>query len=80
MNTTLLYREKKMKGNKLQFNLKTVSIIKVAKTMKEMKKKKSSGTDGLSQENLILALEVLSSPLTSIINASITKGKCNIHS
>ena len=43
--------------------------------MEKMKKKKSSGTDGLSQENLILATEVLACPLTSIVNASITKGE-----
>ena len=64
-----------MKLNKLHFSLKTVSKGKVSKTMKQMKKKKSSGIDGLSQENLILATKVLTSPLTSIINDSIKKGE-----
>ena len=52
-----------------------MSSGKVAKTLKNMKKKKSAGVDGLSQENLILATYVLVTPLTSIVNASITKGE-----
>ena len=54
-----------MKDSKLTFSLKTVSTGKVAKTMKSMKKKKSLGIDGLSQENLSLATNVLVNPLTS---------------
>ena len=48
-----------------------MSEKKVRKAMMGMKKKKSSGPDGISQENLILGTDVLVIPLTRIINASI---------
>ena len=40
-----------------------------------MKKKKSSGTDGLSQEHLVLGKENLIPPLTKIFNKSIDGGE-----
>ena len=43
--------------------------------MKNLNKKKSSGLDGLSQENLILGASNLLTPLTKIINRSISQGE-----
>ena len=43
--------------------------------MKNMKKKKSSGYDGLSQENLLVGTKSLIKPLTNIINQSINQGQ-----
>ena len=63
--------KEKRKGKNLKFELRTVSEKKVRKAMMGMKKKKSSGPDGISQENLILGTDVLVIPLTRIINASI---------
>ena len=40
-----------------------------------MKKKKSSGLDGLSQENLLNGVGSLITPLTSINNQSIKQGQ-----
>ena len=42
--------------------------------MKSMSKKKSKGNNGVSQECLLLGIEVLAVPLTKIINNSITLG------
>ena len=60
--------KEKMKGKNLKFELRTVSEKKVRKAMMGMKKKKSSGPDGISQENLILGTDWLVIPLTRIIN------------
>ena len=40
-----------------------------------MSKKKSSGMDGLGQDKLVLATEILKIPLTRIINSSIENGE-----
>ena len=45
------------------------------KTIKGMKNKKSSGRDEVTQEQMILGAEVLTVPLTRIINSSISEGK-----
>ena len=47
---------------------------KVKKTMDKMKKKKSSGLDKISQECLLLGAEILTIPLTRLINSSIDSG------
>ena len=47
----------------------------LAINMKKLNKKKSSGIDGLSQENLILGKRNLLAPLTAIINKSIEEGE-----
>ena len=44
---------------------------KVKTTLRKLNKKKSSGVDGLSQEQLIMGSNSLTSPLTKIINKSI---------
>ena len=67
--------EKKMKNNTSKFNLKIVTEADLKNTLKKMKKKKSAGTDGLSQENLINGGSILASPLTLIINKSIEDGQ-----
>ncbi len=58
----------------LRFSLKTVSEKKVYKAICSLKKKKSSGSDGLTQEQLVLGAKALAAPLTRIINSSITSG------
>ena len=65
----------KMKDNKQEFSLKTVTQLKVAKSLRKLKRKKSSGNDGLSQEKLVMGSDVLVNPLTSIINCSISTGQ-----
>ena len=42
--------------------------------MKKIKKKKSTGTDGLSQEQMLLGTKNLADPLLDIINDSIDTG------
>ena len=64
----------KMKNRNIKFSLKTVTETQVKKIMEKMKKKKSSGVDGVSQECLLLGKDVLSIPLTRIINSSISEG------
>ena len=53
-------------GNSLEF--KTISQTQMKTQLKKLSKKKSSGLDGLSQENLILGTKNLQAPLTSIVN------------
>ena len=66
--------KEKTKNKNLRFTLKTVTEEKVKKTMDKMKKKKSAGLDGISQECLLLGSDILSAPLTRIINSSIANG------
>ena len=66
--------KKKMERKNLRFSLKTVSEKKVYKAICSLKKKKSSGVDGLTQEQLVLGAQALATPLTRIINSSITSG------
>ena len=65
----------KMKGNVQRLQFKTVTQKQLAVHLKKLNKKKSSGIDGLSQENLILGKRNLLAPLTTIINKSIEEGK-----
>ena len=55
---------KKVKNKNLRFGLKPVTVTAVTKIMKAMKKKKSKGNNGISQECLLLGLEVIAAPLT----------------
>ena len=66
--------KKKMERKNLRFSLKTVSEKKVYKAICSLKKKKSSGSDGLTQEQLVLGAKALAAPLTRLINSSITSG------
>ena len=63
-----------MKGKNLNFSLKTVTEKKVFQTIKSLKNKKSSGADGLTQEQLIQGADEIVKPLTKIINKSIKEG------
>ena len=65
----------KMEGQNLSFKIKTVTEKTVKKGMNKMQKKKSLGTNGVSQECLQLGKDVLAIPLKRIINTSITVGK-----
>ena len=66
---------KKMEQKNIKFSLKTVTEKMVYKAISSLKKKKSSGIDGISQEQLVLGAKVLVVPLTRIINNSITTGE-----
>ena len=65
----------KMKSKNLSFSLQTVSVNHVKSIIKKLKTKRSSGFDELSSELLKMGAEVLSEPLTKIINKSIEEGR-----
>ena len=65
----------KMKSKNLKFSIRTVTEKKVLKAICSLKKKKSSGADGISQEQLVLGANALAVPLTRIINTSIINGE-----
>ena len=67
--------EEKMKLKNLKFCFKEVTTKEVLKTMADMKSKKSSGTDGLTQEHMKHGADVIAGPLTKIINESMKTGK-----
>ena len=58
-------------SHKASLDFKEVSEKKMVEHLQKLKKKKSSGMDGLSQENLLLGSSKLLCPLTKIINQSI---------
>ena len=51
-----------------------VSTTTALTALKKIKKKKSSGGDGLSQEQMVMGAKSLVTPLTNIINQSIKSG------
>ena len=59
-------------STKLEF--KPITQKKMTEHLKKLNKKKSSGLDGLSQENLLLGSNNLLGPLTTIVNRSIVEG------
>ena len=65
----------KMANNHCKFDIKTIKQVQFQKVMKKLKKKKGSGINGLSQEKLILGVNSIVSPLTAIMNQSITDGE-----
>ena len=65
----------KMKTTKTSLEFKTITRHQLVKHLKKLNKKKSSGLDGLSQENLILGAANLVTPMTAIINQSILEAK-----
>ena len=67
--------KKKMENKNLKFTLKTTTETKVRKAMLSLRKKKSSGKDGISQEQIVLGTDTLVIPLTRLINTSITTGE-----
>ena len=64
-----------MKNKTTTLDFKPVTKKKLAEHLKKLNKKKSSGLDGLSQENLLLGTTSLLGPLTSIVNQSILDGE-----
>ena len=64
----------KLKNLNSKLEFKTVTQRQMKTHLKKLSKKKSSGLDGLSQENLILGIPNLLAPLTAIVNQSITQG------
>ena len=64
-----------LKNKKCKFELKTVSIKSLKKSITQLKSKNSAGSDGLSQKQLKSGVSSLASPLQNIINASIKKGE-----
>ena len=64
-----------MKHNTNKLEFKKVTQKQLSKHVKKLNKKKSSGLDGLSQENLILGAKHLIAPLTAIVNQSIEEGE-----
>ena len=71
---TRLKEKMKKNGHKASLDFREVSEKKMVEHLKKLKKKKSSGLDGLSQENLLLGANKLVCPLTKIINQSIREG------
>ena len=63
--------KKRMANNKSIFILKTVNKTTLLTAFKKIKKKKSSGSDGLTQEQLAFGMEELADPLQKIFNESI---------
>ena len=71
----LIHIKEKMKDKNLNLSLKPVTVKHVQKLMKQMAKKKSKGNDGIPQDCLLMASEVIAGPLTDIINCSIKSGE-----
>ena len=63
-----------MANNKSIFILKTVNKTTLLTAFKKIKKKKSSGSDGLTQEQLAFGMEELADPLQKFFNESILSG------
>ena len=75
VSNPLVKLQEKMKNNKCSLEFKKVTQKQLRQHVKKLKKKKSSGLDGLSQENLILGIKHLVAPITSIINQSLQDGE-----
>ena len=71
----LLLLKEKMKSLNIRFKIKTVNENHVTKILKELKAKKSYGQDGITAEILKISAEVLKTPLTHIVNTSISSSK-----
>ena len=64
----------RVRNKNLNFSLQNVTTETVIKLMKKMAKKKSKGNDGIPQDCLLLGIEVVTDPLTKVVNASISGG------
>ena len=71
----LVRLKERMKDNKTKLEFNTITQKQLTKHLKKLNKKKSSGLDGLSQENLLLGATNLVAPLTLIVNQSIVEGE-----
>ena len=70
----LIKLKDKMENRNLKFSLKTVTEKMVSKVMRSLKKKKSKGEDGISQDVIMMGEKALLTPITHIINSSISNG------
>ena len=59
----------------VSFSLKPISQKQLLKHISKTKKKKSAGSDGLSQDKLVLGAKSLVYPLLQIVNQSIREGE-----
>ena len=64
-----------MESNNSKFCLKMINKKSLLVAIKKIKKKKSSGSDGLSQEQLVMGAQTLADPLVTIINESVKTGQ-----
>jgi hypothetical protein len=71
----LVRLKERMKDNKTKLEFNNITQKQLTKHLKKLNKKKSSGFDGLSQENLLLGATNLVAPLTLIVNQSIVEGE-----
>ena len=54
--------------------MKPITIQTVEKAFNKIKKKKSSGSDGITQEQLVSGMTTLKTPLLQIFNVSLSEG------
>ena len=67
--------KKKLAGKNLHFSLSHVTEVEVRKAIKRLKPKKSSGLDFVPPTIIKLAIDVLTTPLTWVINSSLKSGE-----
>ena len=67
--------KKKLEGKDLHFSLSHVTEDEVRKAIKRLKPKKSSGLDFVPPTIIKLAIDVITTPLTWVINSSLTSGE-----
>ena len=67
--------KEKLKGRNLSFHLPTVTETEVKKAIHSLKPKTSSGLDFISPKIVKLAVDVIATPLTYVINTSLLSGE-----
>ena len=67
--------KKKLEGRNLHFSLSPVTEDQVRKSIRRLKPKKSSGLDFVPPTIIKLAIDVITTPLTWVINSSLTSGE-----
>ena len=65
----------RMESKNLKFAIRKIDRKILLCSMKKIKKKKSSGSDGLSQEQLVMGANTLAAPLLEIIIKSLASGE-----
>ena len=67
--------KKKLEGKNLHFSLPQVTEDEVRKSIRRLKPKKSSGLDFVPPTIIKLAIDVITTPLTWVINSSLSSGE-----
>ena len=67
--------KKKLQGKNLHFSLSQVTEDEVRKAIRRLKPKKSSGLDFVPPTIIKLAIDVITTPLTWVINLSLSSGE-----